>query len=73
MLVRATTTFHAPDNVTVNQGDLLNDSDDLVTKYPSFFVPAEATATTRARLAEAFLAPVEDTTSRPGARRGQKA
>lgn len=70
MLVRATTTFHAPDNVTVRQGDILDDTDDMAVKYPQFFTPVETTAKTRAALVAALTEPT-DATARPGARRGQ--
>ncbi len=42
-LMRATTTFHAPDNVCVREGDLLDVDDALVKKYRKFFVGASET------------------------------
>lgn len=54
--VRATTTFHAPDNVTINQGDVLAGDDPIARKYASFFVSAD----------ELTRAPVVTATARPG-------
>lgn len=42
-LMRATTSFHAPGNVFVREGDLLDPNDELVKKYRKFFHPATET------------------------------
>lgn len=60
VLVRATTTFHAPDNVTVNEGELFESTDALVKKYGSFFVPAD----------QVVRRSVETAVARPGVARG---
>ena len=59
-LVRATTTFHAPDNVTVNEGELFEATDPLVKKYGTFFAPAD----------EMVRRSVETAVARPGVDRG---
>jgi hypothetical protein len=72
MLVRATTTFHAPGPVTVLDGDLLDDTDELVKKFPQFFEVPRSSADVRAEQFAASRGEVVDTTARPGARRGSK-
>lgn len=72
MLVRATTTFHAPGPVTVREGELLDDTDELVKKYPVFFEVPRSAADERADQQAAWRGEVVDTTARPGARRGSK-
>lgn len=62
-LVRATTTFHGADNLSVAEGSILNDKDPAVRKYPQFFVGVDAAA----------VRSVEDVTARPGERRGRRA
>jgi hypothetical protein len=63
-LVRATTTVHLPDNVTINEGDILDDTEAAVSRCPMFFEPVGSAA---ARSAE-----VIDATARPGVKRGAK-
>lgn len=55
-LMRATTTFHAPNHVTVREGDLMPSDDELVKRYGSFFAPAE----------DAVVRRVESAVVRPG-------
>lgn len=61
MAQRSTTTFHGPDNLYVQVGDVRADDDPIVKKYPHFFVDAD-TLTER----------VETATARPGVKRAAK-
>ena len=59
--VRATTTFHGPDRLTVHRGDVLAGDDPIVAKYPQFFSSADE-PTPRAAV-------VHTATARPGEQR----
>ena len=55
-LMRAITTFHGPDYLVVEEGDLFAADDPIVKKYRNMFHPAD----------EAVRRPVEAAVSRPG-------
>lgn len=60
---RANTTVHLPGRQTVEEGDLYDDDDPWVKKYPQFFDDAETVKRD---------APVEQATARPGEKRSTK-
>jgi hypothetical protein len=63
MTMRATTTAHLPDRQTIEQGEIYADDHPFVEKYPQFFESTDDAAHQRSTR-------VEDTTARPGAKRG---
>ncbi|HOQ62221.1 MAG TPA: hypothetical protein PKZ08_16455 [Vicinamibacterales bacterium] len=63
-LVRSTTTFHAPDNVTVPVGAILEDTDPIVVRFGQFFQPV-------AEWADVSTRAMESVTARPGEKRGK--
>ena len=64
-LVRAITTFHAPGNITVPEGALLDDSEGVARDYPTMFQSVEEFAGVSQRA-------MESVTARPGEKRGAK-